>query len=217
MIKIIIVDDHALFRQGIRALIEIDNLGEVIAEANNGQVFLDLLKTNQPDLVMMDIEMPVMNGYDAIIKAKIIQPEIRILVLTMLSEKDKFHEMINAGAMGYLLKSSGKDELDKAIRTVMKGEIYLSNELIRQIVLDMDSNTNLENNKQVQKSISMSVREKEVLIQFCQGLTVNEIAEKLFISPKTVEAHRSTLIKKTNTKNTINLILHALKYNLVSL
>lgn len=217
MIKIIIVDDHALFRQGIRSLIENENIGEVIAEANNGQVFIDLLNTHQPDLVMMDIEMPVMKGYEAIKLAKIIQPDIRILVLTMLSEKAKFHEMINAGAMGYLLKSAGKEELEKAIKVVMKGELYLSNELIRQIVLDMDSATNPEKNKQVQKNISMSEREKEVLNQFCQGLTVNEIAEKLFLSPKTIEAHRSTLIKKTNTKNTINLILYAIKYNLVSI
>ena len=161
--------------------------------------------------------MPLMNGFEAVKKAKLIQPDIKILVLTMLSEKDKFHEMINVGAMGYLLKSAGKEELDKAIKAVLKGELYLSNELIRQIVLDMDSNTNSEKNKPVPKSISMSVREKEVLNQFCQGLTVNEIAEKLFLSPKTIEAHRSTLIKKTNTKNTINLILHAIKYKLVSI
>lgn len=218
MIKIIIVDDHALFREGIKVLIDTENIGEVIGEAENGKAFLDLLKEQQPDLVMMDIEMPIMGGLEAIQKAMLIQPGIKVLVLTMLSDRENYHNMINAGAMGYMLKSSDKTEFAKAIKAVMNGELYFSNELIRQIIMDMDlpgSNHNQE--KQIENDVYLTVREKEVLCHFCQGLTVTEIAEKLFLSPKTVEAHRSALIKKTNTKNTINLILHAIKNKMVEI
>ncbi len=218
MIKIIIVDDHALFREGIRVLIETENIGEVIGEAENGKMFLDLLEVHKPDLVMMDIEMPLMGGLEAIQKARLIQPEIKILVLTMLSDKENYHDMINAGAMGYMLKSSDKNEFVKAVNAVMNGELYFSNELIRQIIMDMelpDSNHNCE--KQLAVEVNLTAREQEVLFHFCQGLTVSEIAGKLFLSPKTVEAHRSALIKKTNTKNTINLILHAIRNKMVEI
>lgn len=218
MIKIIIVDDHALFREGIRVLIDTENIGEVIGEAENGKMFLDLLEVHKPDLVMMDIEMPLMGGLEAIQKARLIQPEIKILVLTMLSDKENYHDMINAGAMGYMLKSSDKNEFVKAVNAVMNGELYFSNELIRQIIMDMelpDSNHNCE--KQLAVEVNLTAREQEVLFHFCQGLTVSEIAGKLFLSPKTVEAHRSALIKKTNTKNTINLILHAIRNKMVEI
>lgn len=218
MIKIIIVDDHVLFREGVKVLIDCENIGEVIAEADNGQAFLDLLSTHRPDLVIMDIEMPIMGGLEAIQKAKLIQPDVKILVLTMLSEKENYHDMINAGAMGYMLKSSGKTEFEKAVKAIMNGELYFSNELIRQIILDMDMPTpNHDFEKPLVKDIELTVREKEVLYHLCQGLTVTETAEKLFLSPKTIEVHRSTLIKKTNTKNTINLILHAIKTKMVEI
>lgn len=218
MIKIIIVDDHVLFREGVKVLIDCENIGEVIAEADNGQAFLDLLSMHRPDLVIMDIEMPIMGGLEAIQKAKLIQPDIKILVLTMLSEKENYHDMINAGAMGYMLKSSGKTEFEKAVKAIMNGELYFSNELIRQIILDMDMPTpNHDFEKPLVKDIELTVREKEVLYHLCQGLTVTETAEKLFLSPKTIEVHRSTLIKKTNTKNTINLILHAIKTKMVEI
>ncbi|MFT3753059.1 MAG: response regulator transcription factor [Paludibacter sp.] len=218
MIKIIIVDDHALFREGIKVLIDTENIGEVIGEAENGKVFLDLLKEQKPDLVMMDIEMPVMGGFEAIQKAMLIQPDIKVLVLTMLSDRNNYHNMINAGAMGYMLKSSDKAEFAKAVKAVMDGELYFSNELIRMIIMDMDfpvSNHNHE--KHTENDSELTVREREVLSLFCQGLTVSEIAGTLFLSPKTVEAHRSALIKKTNTKNTINLILHAIKNKMVKI
>ena len=217
MNKIIIVDDHALFREGIKLLIENEGLGEVIAEAENGQVFLDLLETLQPDLVVMDIEMPVMGGLEATRKALIICPELKILVLTMLNEKANYFEMTHAGATGFVLKTAGKQEFEKAINSITNGESYFSNDILRQIIININSTGETVLNRSNLNQDNLTTREHEVLRCFCDGLTVSEIASKLFISIKTVESHRSALLKKTSTKNTINLVLYAIKNNLVSL
>lgn len=217
MNKIIIVDDHSLFREGMKLLIENENLGEVIGEAENGQAFLNLLSSIKPDLVIMDIEMPVMGGLEATQKALKIYPELKILVLTMLNEKENYLDMTNAGVMGFVLKTSGKQEFEKAICNIMNGESYFSNELLRKIILN--ANTQIESGVEKQNKYVeiLTNREKETLQLLCQGLTVSEIAEKLFLSIKTVEAHRSTLLKKTNSKNTVNLILYAIKNKIVNI
>jgi DNA-binding NarL/FixJ family response regulator len=217
MSKIIVVDDHALFREGIKLLIENEGLGRVIAEAENGQVLLEMLETLQPDLVIMDIEMPVMGGLEATRKALLIRPELRILVLTMLNDKANYFEMTNAGVSGFVLKTAGKQEFEKAINTVVRGECYFSNDVLRQIILNMDNNGEVILNKANRHHEKLTSREEEVLQYFCEGLAVSEIASKLFLSIKTVESHRSALLKKTNTKNTINLVLYAIKNNMVSL
>lgn len=216
MNKIIVVDDHALFREGIKLLIENEGLGEVIAEAENGQMLLDLLKTLQPDLVIMDIEMPVMGGLEATHKALQIHPELKVLVLTMLNDKANYFDMTNAGVSGFVLKTAGKQEFEKAINAIIRGECYFSNDVLRQIILNMD-NGELVHNTTDRQHEKLTARETEVLQYFCEGLTVSEIASKLFISIKTVESHRSALLKKTNTRNTINLVLYAIKNNMISI
>lgn len=217
MNKIIIVDDHSLFREGIKLLIENEGLGEVIAEAENGLVFLGLLETHKPDLVIMDIEMPVMGGLEATQKALKIRPELKILVLTMLNEKTNYIEMTNAGVVGFVLKTSGKQEFEKAINAISNGESYFSNDLLRQIIFNINTIGEPTLYKSEPKEEKISAREKEVLQYFCEGLTASEIALKLFISVKTIETHRSSLLRKTNTKNTINLILFAIKNKMVLL
>jgi DNA-binding NarL/FixJ family response regulator len=214
--KIIIVDDHSLFREGMKLLIEKEGIGEVIAEAENGKVFLDLMEQHEqvPDLVLMDIEMPVMDGLEATTKAKAAWPDLKILALTMLNDKDNYSSMIHAGAMGFVLKTSGKQELEKAIKTVIGGECYFSNELLRQIIFNSKKQKSLPG-QSAGLDINLTEREIEVLQYFCKGLTTSEIAEKLFRSIKTVEAHRSRLLQKTNTKNTINLVLYAIRNKLV--
>lgn len=126
--KIIIVDDHSGFREGMKLLIEMEGLGKVIAEAENGQIFLDLLVSKKPDLVLMDIEMPTMGGLEATQKAISIRPDLKILVLTMTGEKENYADMIKAGVMGFVLKTSGKQILEKAIKAIIKGENYFLNE-----------------------------------------------------------------------------------------
>ena len=214
--RIIIVDDHSLFREGMELLIEMEGMGHVIAEAENGQAFLDILPGLAPDLVLMDIEMPVMGGLEATREAIAMHPGLKILVLTMLGEKDNYTTMINAGAMGFVLKTAGKNELQKAIKTMAGGESYFSNELLRQIIANSGK-------QQLSPDISGSIdikftdREFEILKYFCQGLTATEIAGKVFRSVKTIEAHRSMLLEKTHSKNTINLVLFAIKNKLVEI
>jgi len=214
--KIIIVDDHLLFREGMKLLIEDEGMGKVIAEADNGEIFLELLDRYEPDLVLMDIEMPIMNGLEATIKAKIKRPDIKILIITMLSENENYTDLINAGAMGFVLKTSNKEELDRAIKMVSNGECYFSNNLLRQIIFNRGRMINDNLYSKIHNE-EFSDRELEVMQYFCEGLTSNEIALKMFRSIKTIEAYRSKLLEKTRTKNTINLVLYAIKNKLVAI
>lgn len=218
MNKIIIVDDHSLFREGIKLLIENEGMGEVIGEAENGKVFLKLLESLEPDLVIMDIEMPVMGGLEATIKALKVRPGIKILALTMLNEKSNFIEMINAGVIGFVLKTSGKNEFERAINAITKGENYFSNDVLHHILLNSDTIEHSQySSKNDYNRENLTARENEVLQYLCEGYTVSEIANKLFVSIKTIEAHRSALLRKTNTRNTINLVLYAIKNKLVTI
>ncbi len=122
--KIIIVDDHALFREGIKLLIEREEIGEIIAEAENGRAFLNLLQTLDPDLVLMEVEMPIMDGLEATRLALEIKPGLKILMLPMYYEQEYYSAMLHSGAMGFVMKTSGKQEFEKAIRTVIRGENY---------------------------------------------------------------------------------------------
>lgn len=132
MSKIIIVDDHSLFREGIKLLIDTEGLGEVIAEASNGKMFLDMLSTHQPELVIMDIEMPVMNGLEATQKALELFPELKILMLTMFSEKADYNTILQTGAKGCVLKTSGKSEFEKAISAVTNNQYYFPENIFQQ-------------------------------------------------------------------------------------
>lgn len=217
MKKIILVDDHSLFREGIKLLIENEGLGQIIAEAENGQEFLNILPQHQPDLVIMDIEMPVLNGLEATRKAVASRPDLKILVLTMLNDKTNYLELVNAGALGFVLKTSGKQDFENAIRTITLGGNYFSNEILRYIISQQQDKDKLKITSESTPKTQISTRENDVLLLLCQGLSVTEIADKLFLSAKTIETHRSALLKKTNTKNTINLILFAFKNNLAAL
>jgi len=214
--RIIIVDDHSMFREGIKLLIEKEGLGVVVAEAENGKVFLELLEHMDPDLVLMDIEMPVMDGVEATQKAKAAHPHLKILTLSMLGNKSSYTRMIHAGAMGFVLKTSGKQELEKAIKTVTGGDCYFSNELLRQIIVNLGTQYK-GGGKSTDAGPDFTERELEVLQYFCKGLTAREVADKLCRSIKTIEAHRSSLLEKTNTKNTLNLVLYAIRNKVVDI
>ncbi len=214
--KIILVDDHLLFREGMKLLIETEGMGVVISEASNGQAFLDLLKTQDPDIVLMDVEMPVMGGIEATEIAISIKPGLKILLVTMLDMLNDYAKLINIGAMGCVLKSAGKMELENAIKTVINGQSYFSNELLRKIILDL-SKKNSASNLTVSHENSFTERELEVLRLLCEGFSPIEIADKIHRSIKTVEAHRAKLLQKTETRNTVNLILYAIKNKIVEI
>jgi DNA-binding NarL/FixJ family response regulator len=210
---IIIVDDHLILRQGLKSLLTIENIATVIGEASNGKDFIDLLSTLKPDLVLMDIDMPHMNGMEATQKALELMPDLKIIAFTMFGEEEYYYKMIDLGVKGFILKSSGVNELEKAIQEVMLGECYFSNELLRKIISNFGRKTT---NKLVEDA-RLTVREMEVLQQICLGFDNDEIALKLFISAKTVKSHRSNLLEKTRCKNTPALILFAVKNKMIEL
>lgn len=216
MNKIIVVDDHSLFREGMKLLIENEGLGNVIAEAENGQELLNLLDIHKPDLVIMDIEMPVMNGIEATKQALKLYPEVKILILTMLNGMQNYSDLVEAGAMGLVMKTAGKNEFQKAINSVVSGDCYFSNELLRMII-QKGTQVEKQSENRINKFDLLTRREMEVLTYFCQGFSVTELADKIFLSPKTIEAHRSNLLRKTETKNTLNLVLYAIKNNIIEI
>ena len=208
---IIIVDDHLIFRQGLKSIISIENIAHVIGEASNGIEFLQLLEHITPDIVLMDIDMPHMNGLDATEKAIEIMPALRIIAFSMFSDEDYYYKMIDRGVKGFILKSCGINELENAIQTVMNGENYFSNELLRKIINNYGRSTDIK----PAKYDKLTNRETEVLQLICEGLNTEEIATKLAISPLTIKSHKSNLLVKTICKNTPALILFAIKNKIV--
>lgn len=212
--KIFIVDDHSLFREGIKLLIEQEDLGVIVGEAENGKEFIEKLDQSQPDLVLMDIQMPVMDGFLATKKALDKNPLLKILVLSMYADKENYTSMISAGVMGFVLKTAGKCEFENAIKTVANGDNFFSGELLRNMVANMENDVN-KALKPLGNDLNLSEREYQVLKGFCQGLTPTELADELCLSKKSIEAYRSKLLQKTNTRNTINLILFAIKHKII--
>lgn len=205
--KIIIVDDHQLFRNGLKFILnEIRNV-QVVGEASNGQEFLDLLEYGIPDLVLMDINMPVMNGVTAAKIALEKYPQLNILVLSMYGETEYYNTMIDIGVKGFILKDVDNKELEDSINKVISGGTYFSQELL----------LNLIKNKSFDENITLTKREKEVLELICKGFSNQQISDQLFISQRTVERHRSSLLLKTDSKNSISLVLYAIKHKLISI
>ncbi len=205
--RIIIVDDHQLFRNGLKFILnEIKNI-QVVGEASNGQEFLDLLEYGIPDLVLMDINMPVMNGVTATKIALEKYPHLNILVLSMYGETEYYNTMIDIGVKGFILKDVDNKELEDSINKVISGGTYFSQELL----------LNLIKNKSFDENITLTKREKEVLELICKGYSNQQISDQLFISQRTVERHRSNLLLKTDSKNSISLVLYAIRHKLISI
>jgi DNA-binding NarL/FixJ family response regulator len=210
--KIILVDDHQMFREGLKFVLKQIPDFEIIGSASNGQEYLKLLEKDLPDIVLMDIGMPVMDGIEATEKTSELYPSVNVIALSMFSDQEYYHKMVAAGVKGFLIKEAGIDELEKAIKNVMQGSAYFSQELLRNIIVNI-SNTRVSSHDPSQ----LTKREEEVLQLICKGHGTKEISDLLFISQKTVEGHKTNLLSKTNSKNTINLMLYAFKNKLVDL
>lgn len=215
MKKIIITDDHQIFRQGLRSLLVKEGIAEVIAEASNGREFLNLLPDYSPDLVLMDIGMPEMNGIEATENALRLYPDLKILILSNFGDEVHYFNIIKAGARGFVLKTSGIHELQAAIEKTLVGESYFSNELLRKIISDI--NPAASKSSPVNSADSLTKRELEVLHLVASGMSNEEIAEKMHISVTTVKGHRSNLLLKTGTKNSAGLVMFAIKNNIISI
>jgi len=214
MKKIIITDDHQIFRQGLKSLIVKEGIADVIAEASNGNELLALLSQHKPDLILMDIEMPEMNGVEATKQALALYPELKILVLSTFGDEVHYFNIIQAGAKGFILKTSGIHELQTAVAEVLAGESYFSNELLRKIITNINtpSDPTVANENLNDK---LTKRELEVLQLVANGLSNDEIAEKLHLSVTTVKGHRSNLLMKSGSKNTAGLIMYGIKNKII--
>ncbi len=207
--KLIIVDDHDIFRDGVKSILTIDAIANVIAEASNGKEFIELLETNRPNVVLMDIDMPVMGGVEATALATKMYPEINILALTMYGDENYYYQMIEAGVKGFILKSSNKSELKEAIIKVANGGTYFSNELLHKVILKIGQHK--PSNNPGEAFVTFTDREEETIKLICKGLSTIEISDKMLLSPKTIENYRTKILQKTGSKNSIQLVLYALK------
>jgi len=204
---VIIVDDHKLFRDGLKFILSETGIADIIAEASNGKEFLLLLEKIKPDLVLMDINMPVMNGIESSKKALEIYPDLNILVLSMYGDEEYYNTMIDLGVKGFLLKDADTSELKTAIKKIVDGGSYFSQQLLLNII----------NSRQVKETVKLTRREKEILSLICGGHSNNKISDELHISSRTVERHRAELLDKTQSSNSISLVIYAIKHGLVKI
>lgn len=210
--RVMIVDDHEIFRKGLAMVINKAKNAKVVAEAGNGHEFLEIIDKEKVDLVFMDIEMPVMNGIEATRAAIEKYPDMKIVALSMFGEEEYLQQMVDAGVKGFLLKNIGKEDLYRAMQLISEGKNYYSEEL-----LQFFTRKYIQPPKQEISDINLTKRELEILQLIAEGYTDSEIADKLFISQRTVNGHRASLIAKTGSRNTVNLLTYAIKNGLVQM
>lgn len=212
-IKLILVDNHTLVRAGFRSLVEDLADIEVIGEADNGRTALQLVETLKPHLVLMDIAMPDMNGLEA--TARIVHdfPQVRVLIVSMHANEEYVYQALRSGALGYLLKDSGIEELELAIRALARGETYLSPAVSKYVVTDYVRRLGEEGNPLDQ----ITPRQREILQLIAEGKSTKEIAELLYISTKTVETHRTQLMDRLDIHDIAGLVRYAIRVGLVLL
>jgi len=204
-IKIAIIDDHDLFREGIKLVIgQIENF-EVIFDTSNGNLFLEFLQNAVPDVVLMDISMPVIDGVETTQKAIALCPTLNVIALSMFSDFTHYTQMINAGVKGFILKKSNRFELQQAIHTVFSGGNYFGQEILQKMAFQSVHFSAASN--------QLTPRELDIINLVCKGFTSQEISDKLFISLKTVEVHRTNIFRKTEVRNIGELIVWAIKNN----
>ena len=213
-IRVSLVDDHTLFREGIRSLLESQPDIKIISEAEDGHTGYQMAIDMEPDVVLLDIAMPMLNGLDAAQKIKRMKPEIQILILTMHENEEFIRNALAFGVSGYVLKDTTADELIMAVRSIHRGEVVLSPAITNLIVLNYLRWGNSDNEDSTK---SLSPREREVLQLIAEGYTNKQIAEILCISIKTVQAHRSNLMAKLDLHDKGDLIKYAIQKKIIDI
>ncbi|KTD26536.1 two-component system response regulator LetA [Legionella micdadei] len=209
MIKVLIVDDHALVRMGIRRLLDDLPDMEVVADAESGEQALALVKSHKPDVVLLDMKMPGIDGREVTRRLKKSHPQVKVIAVTAMCAEPLPTRVLQLGAMGYLTKESGAEEMAAAIRKVSKGEKYLSAEIAQKMAINsleavQDSPFDL-----------LSEREMQVMLMITRGMTVQDIADRLFLSSKTINGYRYRMFEKLGIKNDVELTFLAMKHRVI--
>lgn len=208
-IHIALIDDHSLFRNGLKSLIDGKRNCRIVAEFADGETFLQTLpQLYDLNIAFMDISMPGINGDEATRKALEIRPDLRIVALTMFGEREYYSRMIEAGAKGFLLKDSDIGEVFSAISAVMEDREYICQPLLDSFTSTISP---------TDAGTLLSEREIDVLAEICRGESTQQIADRLFISKRTVDAHRANILEKTGCNNTASLVVYAVKHHLIEI
>lgn len=203
-INVVLVDDHEIFREGLKLVLhQIENIC-VVAEFSSGDDFIKGINEIETDIVLLDINMPGIDGIKTTQQAIKQKKDLLIIGLTMLSDEASYLQMIENGAKGFVLKKSGKYELNQAIQDVYNGGNYFSQEILQKLAFRI-------NRKSSNSVDELTNRENEILVLICKGLSTKQISEVLFISPKTIEVHRSNILSKTGCKNIAQLVVWAIE------
>lgn len=217
MIKVALVDDHQLFRKSLSMLLSSFEGVEIIYDTNDGLAFLRYAETEVIDVLLLDIQMPILDGYEVCKRLKLINPDVKILIVSQLTSKEAIHQIMECGANGFFTKNSSPELLEKAIRKVVDSDYYFDVELgavIREAIL---WEKKIQYNYDLTIQVALTPREVEIIKMACAELSSKEIADKLCISIRTVEKHRKRIMEKTKSKNFIGVVLYALKTNAIGL
>lgn len=212
-IRVLIVDDHALFREGIRLILQGEEKMEIIGEAGDGQAAIDATRMLQPEVVLMDVTMPEMDGLEATRQIKRDHPEIQVLMLTMHESDDYFFRSLSAGASGYVLKEAVSADLITAIQAVAQGQVFLYPSVAKKLVADYLGRANTAEAQEGYERLTP--REREILLLIAKGYSDKEIAGQLVISSHTVQSHRWRIMDKLELNNRAELIKYAIRRGLI--
>jgi DNA-binding NarL/FixJ family response regulator len=214
-IKVLVVDDHTIVRDGICALLGLAADIEVVGEASNGKEAIEMVKKLVPDVVLMDIAMPIMGGLEATHRIHKESPNVKVLALTQYDDREYVFPIIEAGAYGFISKSAASSELTTGIRSVYRGDSFLSPSVAKFLVEVYRQGSNLK--KSLDPYDELTIREREVLKLLAEGYTIQEIANMLSISPKTAEGHKTSLMAKLDIHNRAELVKYALRKGIITI
>lgn len=212
-VKVLIADDHAMIRDGVRSLIKQNKELVVVGEAQSGKETLEKFEDLKPDLLILDISMPDLNGMEVSKEILSQNPAAKIVILSMYDDEDYINRCLEYGVKGYVVKNESGGELDYAIKAVLQGKNYFSRQA--QNVIFKKHSQNVTKKKQKEEEIHLTQREREIIQLIAEGLTSQQMADKLFISPRTVETHRANVMKKIGVKNAVELVKKAQQLEII--